>query len=343
VSGGEKSFFVSSFFFLKAREAAKSGLVLFHEAMSEFYPHSSLEEGFARFERAAAKGHEEAIWILSVVEGLEMEENVFQEAFAKTEEPLGWYLAGMHSYGQEEQFDFCKKSAEAGCSWGQVEYALFIGNENFEERDAEHLEWLKKAMEQNNPWAMHWLGNWSRLKGGNFTERAVSHFNAAAMLGWKDSMGFLAEMMSTGTGCPKDLSQAVIWSAKAGKQGQGRVFLELLEEVRGAFEFGITDLDFDRLCYNLGWGLYWYQYDVWKNLRPSRKAKIFRSRCLDYYCSCVELQQESIFTFLLCWNQTTGGMKDVGAMIGSMVWEGRQAKLLKKFEQKKDGWECVAF
>jgi hypothetical protein len=60
----------------------------------------------------------------------------------------------------------------------------------------------------------------------------------------------------------------------------------------------------------------------------------FPDLCLDYYCFCVELQQKSIFTFLLCWNQTVG-VKDVGVLIGKMVWAGREDNLLKALEAKK--------
>ena len=59
----------------------------------------------------------------------------------------------------------------------------------------------------------------------------------------------------------------------------------------------------------------------------------FGHRCLDYYCSCVELQQKSIFTFLLHWNRTTGGVKGPGQLIAQMVWEGREENLVKTFEQ----------
>jgi hypothetical protein len=59
VSGGEKVFvFLFCFcFFLQALEAAKSGLVLFYEAMEEFN-RNRLAQSFELFERAAAKGHE---------------------------------------------------------------------------------------------------------------------------------------------------------------------------------------------------------------------------------------------------------------------------------------------
>jgi hypothetical protein len=201
------------------------------------------------------------------------------------------------------------------------------------------LEWLEKAANQNNPRALYWLGDWFRLSGGIYTERAVSYYQAAATLEWKDSMYFLAYMLKTGSGCPKDLNQAVIWSVKGGKEGYGTVFLEFLGEGKRAFEEGTTqdlDGDFDQLCYALGLGLYWYQNEMWANLGRSHKAKLFRSHCLDHYCSCVELPQESIFAFLLCWNRATG-VKGLGQVIAQMVWEGRETNLLRKFEEKRDG------
>jgi hypothetical protein len=54
-----------------------------------------LEQSFARFERAAAKGHEEAIWILSVVKDAELDDRLaLEEAFAETEKPLGVVFCG---------------------------------------------------------------------------------------------------------------------------------------------------------------------------------------------------------------------------------------------------------
>jgi hypothetical protein len=41
--------------------------------METFGASESLEEQFQRFERAAAKGHEESIWILSLVKDVVME------------------------------------------------------------------------------------------------------------------------------------------------------------------------------------------------------------------------------------------------------------------------------
>jgi hypothetical protein len=275
-----------------------------------------LEERFGRFERAAAKGHEESIWITSVVKDVEMEESALIEAFAQTEEPLGWYLAGKLSFGREAVFDFYKKSAEGGCSWGRVGYEWGIRIGYFEERDEKaYVEWIVKAANQNNPWAMELLGGRFRRRGGNDKEKAMSFNCVAAEMGWKKSMSALAEMLRDGKGCEKDLRQAAIWSAKGGSD----MFWELLIDAKGALESGATeklDCDFNQLCYSLGWGLYWYHYNTWR-WESQSDNDAFSNPCLEYYCSCVELQQKSIFTFLLCWNRTTG-VKGPGQMIVSL-------------------------
>jgi hypothetical protein len=81
----------------------------------------------------------------------------------------------------------------------------------------------------------------------------------------------------------------------------------------------------------MGWGLYWHRYGTksWHIL--SKEIKAFEEQCLDYYCSCVELQRKSIFTFLWCWNRTTG-VKGPGQMIAQKVWEEREDNLVKLFE-----------
>jgi hypothetical protein len=291
-----------------------------------------LKKSLFRFERAVTKGHEKSIWIVSVLKDVAMEKNALKEAFAMTEEPLGRYFAGLFSSGRE-RFDFWKKSAEAGCCWGQVGYGRYFWNGKFVEWDKQvYLEWLEKAASQNNPRAMDLLGVWFKDGGGDNKEKAVSCYGAAAELGWKKSMILLAFMLKDGDGCAKDLRQAAIWSAKGGPY----LFWEVLEKARLALERETThdlDCDFDQLCYALGWGLYWYEYETGRWNQRSDENKVFGEQCLDYYCSCVELQQKSIFTFLLCWNQTTGGVKGPGQMIAKMVWEGREDNLVKTFGQ----------
>jgi hypothetical protein len=291
--------------------------------MNDFYPDYKLEECFERFERAAAKGHEESIWILSVVKDVKMEKTALKETFAKTEEPLGWYLAGEVSVPREA-FDFYKKSAEGGCSWGQVKYGEYFENGwGVEDDEKVYMEWLEKAVKQNNPKAVFWLGIWFRYIGEE-QEKALSYYRGAAELGWKSSVEDLAEMLIDGEGCETDLRQAAIWSAKEASHW----FWNILHTARAVFEDGRTEnlgCDFNQLCYSLGWGFYWYVFgtDDWD------EDDAFSSRCLDYYCYCIELQQKSIFTFLLCWNQATGGVKGPGKMIAQMVWEEREDNLVK--------------
>jgi hypothetical protein len=293
--------------------------------MWEFSPYGKLEEQFQRFERAAAKGHEESIWIVGVVK--DVKKNPLIKAFAKTEEPLGHYFTGRLSHGRE-RFGFFKKSAEGGCSWGQLEYGLYFKNRGgFVEKDEKvYVEWLEKAANQNNPRAMLRLGSWFRNGGDeDDKQKAVSYYRAAAELGWTESMNWLAEMLRDGDGCVKDLRQAVSWGAK----GDSHVFWDELVDAKRALESGPTAKY--QLCYTFGWGLYWFQYDSERWNRKSDESKAFGNRCIDYYCSCVELQQKSVVEFLLCWNRTTGGIKGPGQMIAQMVWEGREDNLVKTF------------
>jgi hypothetical protein len=298
--------------------------------MAIFYNPGDLKQQFLSFERAAAKGHEEAIWIVSVVKDVEMEWDAVKEAFAKTEEPLGLWVAGKFSYGRE-RLDFFKKSAEGGCSWGAVWYGgLFKGGYTVEKDMSVYVEWLEKAANQNNPQAMFQLGYWCQYEADD-QEKAFSHYLAASELGWKKSMSWVANMLVEGEGCAKDWRQALIWSAK----GNASVFQRILDEAKRKSEGNAAeDLDCNasQLCYTMGWALFWSIHgdERWNRLTDTDKA--FGDGCLDYYCACIELQQKSIVTFLLCWNQMAGGVKGPGQMIAKMVWEGREENLVKVFE-----------
>jgi hypothetical protein len=219
-----------------------------------------------------------------------------------------------------------------------VKYGTYFSYGEFVEKDMKvYVEWLEKAANQKNPRAMDLLGLWFRFEGGD-KDKVLSYYCAAAELGWKTSMYSLAKMLRDGEGCAKDLRQAVLWGAKGGEL---HVFWTVMSKARRALEFGTTedlDCDFNQLCYSLGWGLYWYQYGSKNWNQPSDENKAFGIRCLAYYSSCVELQQKSIFTFLLCWNRTTGGVKGPGQMIAQMVWEEREASLVREFEES-DGEE----
>jgi hypothetical protein len=107
------------------------------------------------------------------------------------------------------------------------------------------------------------------------------------------------------------------------------VFCGVLGETGRVYGKKELESDSNRLLYDLGWGLYWYEYGSEYCTIQNDTNKVFANRCIDYYCSCVELQQKSIFTFLWFWNQTLGGVKDVGVMMAKMVWEGREENLVK--------------
>jgi hypothetical protein len=251
------------------------------------------------------------------------------EAFAKTEEPLGWWLAGRLSGNGRDRFDYFKKSADGGCSWGQVGYGWYFKLGNIVEQDKMiYAEWLEKAANQNNPEAMDWLGEWLLF---DKEDVAIGYYRAAAELGWKNSMVMLSQLLKDGEFCRVDLSLAIIWSAKA---KESCTFWDILTNAERMIKVGQTELfgsDLNHLFYSMGWGLYWYLYEGEDWDHRSDEDKVSADRSLGYYCSCVELQQKSIFTFLLCWNSVVG-MKDVGAIIAEMVWEGREENLVMRFE-----------
>jgi hypothetical protein len=299
--------------------------MLFHEAMRVVKPWS-LKESF-QLERAAAKGHEESIWILNLVKGAEMTRGALKEVFAKTEEPLGWHFAGMLSSGRE-RFDFMKKSAEGGCSWGQLMYSWFFRTGQFGTPVdlTAYIEWSERAASGENPYALYSLGYWwHNVEEGNDQNKAWRCFYTAATLGWITAMDVVAEKRSNGEGCEANVRQAIRWSAR-GKYSN--VFWEILKAESE------NDLVEDGLRYLLGEGLYWYLYqsNAWYDCRTTQK--IFSESCMDYYCSCVHLQQKSIWTFLLCWKQR-GLVKEVGVLIGKRVWEERAENLIEKADFTK--------
>jgi hypothetical protein len=297
------------------------------------------EECFERFERAAAKGHEESIWISNVVKDVDKNDGALKEALAQTEEPLGWYFAGLLSTGLEQRRNF-KKSADGGCSWGLVRFSMYLndggGGKMYVVQDEKvYVEWLEKAANQNNPKAMYLLGNWFGQNGRDRV-RALSYYHSAAALGSKRSMEALAGMwMKTEEGCERDVKQAAIWSAKAADDS-GEIFWLILKDAERALKSGMTQclgVDFNLLCYALGRGLYWHVYGSVKYMYCRDQEETFAGSCLDFYCEAVEAQRESIFMFMLCW-KASFGVKEVGMMVAQMVWEGREDCLVRSFEEE---------
>jgi hypothetical protein len=297
---------------------------------------------FRCFKKAAAKGHKDAIWIESVLANAEMNGTSVMEAFALTDTPLGWYFAGYLS-SHNDQVDFYKKSAEGGCSWGQVGYGWYFQyGFDFEHHDTKtYLEWLEKAAKQSNPLAMEWLSGWLRGQEEESREKAVAYLVQSAELGWKRSPAVLAEMFATGEGSPADLRRGAIWSARGDallvKDGFCSFFWEYVFDTISAFDHNRTysfDVEFNQFCYLLGMGLYWHVYGSLSWSQRNARCKSFAGDLMNFYCSTVELQLAGIRTFLMHWNRETG-VKDVGAMIGKRVWEEDLLVKLDRFWGEK--------
>lgn len=102
------------------------------------------------------------------------------------------------------------------------------------------------------------------------------------------------------------------------------MFWRILREVKRIVKTNQTRqfYDINRLVIELGKGIRNRIFDV--------DYKKFGKLCKNYYLSSMTLQQESIFIFLHFWNKTFG-IKDVGKMIGKLVWNGRYECLIKDF------------
>jgi hypothetical protein len=169
---------------------------------------------------------------------------------------------------------------------------------------------------QNNPVALNTLASWHRFSQNGCKKTSRSLYLRAAEQGWVDSTQTVA-LLALDEG---DLREAITMGASV-RTGSFWVCYNKLEKN-------------NEISYQLGWGLYWYMYGTngWLVI----KGKSFGNRCIDYYCSCVELQKKSIFTFLQFWNQTTGGIKGPGQIIGKMVWETREENVVERADMKNE-------
>ena len=304
----------------REREEEKSGEELYVRAMEEF-DFVGEEEGFRLLGRAGEKGDKEAGWVSEVVrEGGEKER--LKRVFAERECGAGWYWAGkLSARGSEEQHEYYRKSSEAGYSWGQERYADVI-----REDKKLYVALLEKAAAQNCPFALFELCFWYKHVEGEDSEKARRYNFRAAQMGLKHAMEEAGKAFYR----DRDLPQAAFWSSS----GNGYfLFWKILREAFNGWRSGRTaDLgfDFNALAMELGKGLYWYKYMTydWIDLKDSEKE--FGERCMEYYCSEVELQQKTVLLFMHFWNKTTC-VKGIGKIIGQMAWEGRYDYLVKEF------------
>jgi hypothetical protein len=217
------------------------------------------------------------------------------------------------------------KAAEGGCSWAQMFFALEIPVGGYETK----MVWLNKAAEQNNPWAIYHLGDRYQNFEGRYPdhldvdeEMAMAYYRRAADLGFFPAMQKLSDFYSE-----VDMKEAIKW---AGKQycvfSRYANFEKFSRQIKLFFQGGkkVKGYSLDQLCYSLGRAQYW---DAFKHNR-------FALRCCDYYCACVDVQQKSIFTFLIFWNQRAH-IKELGRMIAEMVWKEREDLVLLRFGEER--------
>jgi hypothetical protein len=303
----------------KAREAAKSATVLFHEAMEQLIRHEkTMENQLEQFEKAADKGHEAALWMRSILNGVEKEQSVVKEAFAKSEEPLGWYFAGELCWGNEleEQVALFKKSAEGGCSWAIIALELQRKSTDWHEGPS-YQESVKEAIDLRNPKAMRMRG--SDQLYAKMYEEAHKDYLASAKLGWRAAMDGLMMVHRDGLLGDVDFAQALWWCGRAKKEYN---FNQLVERIRSAYLKGQIDADKKNEVFcRLGEAMYW-QFErplAYKGRFLEENALM--AKCLEFYLECVDLECRSIYTFLLCWNLLTRGVKGPGQIIAKMVYE----------------------
>jgi hypothetical protein len=313
----------------------KSAEVLFNEAMYEFvYGRGMKKERFKFFEKSFRQGgHAESCWILEVVlEAEDVEDDCgLREAFLKTNDPRGWYFAAHLSHSQS--YDYFEKSSDAGYSWGQVQYASYFltGRGMLYKSNHSKVILLERAASQNNPWAMDLLGDWFRSEtGGKDYDKAKLYYETAASLGWRPSFISRMDMSDLGQGGERNLTEAILWAARGECDG----FWRLSQECICALQNHTTadlECDFNLLALHLGSGAYWFMYGNERWCLQPAKVREFSERCLDYYCTTIDLQQKAILVFLWFWQKEVGGLKEIGEIIGKMVWEGRENCLIKAF------------
>jgi TPR repeat protein len=267
-----------------------------------------------RVEACAELGHEESQRIVALMKGHTKEE--CKEILAKSTEPMDWFFAGQLSYDAEQK-DLLKKSAEAGCSWGQLMYGLKLNKEA-------QLEWLKKSADHGNRSGMLFLGFYYRNGGRTRMTEAKVWFLKAAQLGNRTAMENVANYSD-------DLKDKVYWAAKANTFHGEKTFKTQILNVRDvALGRKITKhlggYRLEEMIFHIGECLYW-DMDLWAS---SIEQNIFGDACVDFYCKTVDLHQQAILLFLKFWKETVG-VKELGQMIARLAWKDRKQLFFEDF------------
>lgn len=300
----------------ETRQRLKTGEREFVEAIQKnncMYNHGTIADFFGPFRSIAAKGHEESRWALDVADSTNRPEDMI-DAFIKTNCGMGFFWAACLAlqFSWVRSMELAKRSCDAGCSWGMVFYV---------QDSDQRTELLEKACLQNNPIALFFAGMEHECLLN--MDKAYICYKRAAELGCDIACQKMAELCR----CNKEIVQAIRWASQSWSQfdvvfGYG-IFWTLYEQ-------SSNDNANDCEIMEVGKALYWNAHGV-KDEQPKHLCDVFYNPCIDYYCSCMDLQQESLLVFLLCWNNLTG-VKDMGRCIAKIVWEQRYECLITKFK-----------
>ncbi len=122
----------------------------------------------------------------------------------------------------DQRFERIKKQAATGDKRAQYRLGLayMLGND-VKVNIGESIYWLGKSAKQGYVKAAHKIGvlYYNNRDGRKNYGKAVRWFTIAAKRNYAPSQYYLAKMYFIGKGIPRDLDFALVWSARAGKNG----------------------------------------------------------------------------------------------------------------------------
>jgi hypothetical protein len=279
---------------------------------------------------ARSTGHRDSAWMLQILQqmkDIDDEEGV-TAAFANTNDPRGLLIAALRNFDFQHPTRYRKiqKAAAAEYAWAyQVLGSYYRDGVFVAQNVGTYVSYLEKGALVNNPSCLHWLGEY--YYNLNDLPKARKCFLEGAKLGWVDSMNRMAEFCYYGLGGERDLKAVIYYGGKVYLSDSfhfDRIFGNILTwKKAGAPEYDVY------LAYELGRALYFDVYHESLFKYNQKYSGGFAEKCLDFYCDNIDLTQSAIVTFLAFWKQR-GMNRDVGILIGKMVWSQRDVLLISK-------------